>query len=424
MICFSNASEIDIRAVTTLGVNAKGDASAIGYFGTGLKYALAVLLRHQQKISIWSGTTKYEFTVEPFQYRGKLFDRIMTTAVCDGKIMHFEALGFTTDLGKNWTLANAYRELWSNCQDEKGEISQLADSHMQQGFVGKTLIFVEGEDFELIHLTRFGSVLLPPSLPEIGQLPAQLEVYAGQSQYVYYRGIQAGRLSKPALFTYNIIENASLTEDRTLAGGDYTLMRLVKQWTTQAAPQALAEQVVSASEGQYESELCFSYESNATPRFLDAVRTMDRLRPLALNSSVRDLLARMDKAAKPEVDIFPPRELDSIEQGELESAKQDLEDWGYPLDGYEIIVTEHCGERILGRALQPNVIVIAYSIIRDCDMLRQTLLEELIHLRFDVRDETRAFQEVVLMEIIRHGYKINELRAELQASRADMEGAA
>ena len=45
-IIFTNQGEIDIRAVTTFGVSVKNDNSAIGMFGTGLKYAIAIILRH------------------------------------------------------------------------------------------------------------------------------------------------------------------------------------------------------------------------------------------------------------------------------------------------------------------------------------------------------------------------------------------
>ena len=60
-IYFTNPGEIDIRAVTTMGVNVKEGSSSIGYFGTGLKYAIATLLREGQEIIIHSGLTTYYF---------------------------------------------------------------------------------------------------------------------------------------------------------------------------------------------------------------------------------------------------------------------------------------------------------------------------------------------------------------------------
>jgi len=42
-IIFHNQGELDIRAVTTFGLSVKKNDNPIGYFGTGLKYAIAAL---------------------------------------------------------------------------------------------------------------------------------------------------------------------------------------------------------------------------------------------------------------------------------------------------------------------------------------------------------------------------------------------
>ena len=55
MLSFYNAGIINEISITTFGINAKNDDSAIGYFGTGLKYAIAVLLRNGHEIKIKSG---------------------------------------------------------------------------------------------------------------------------------------------------------------------------------------------------------------------------------------------------------------------------------------------------------------------------------------------------------------------------------
>ena len=54
MIIFENKGLIDVHAISIMGVSVKEEGS-IGYFGTGLKYAIATLLREGQKITIWRG---------------------------------------------------------------------------------------------------------------------------------------------------------------------------------------------------------------------------------------------------------------------------------------------------------------------------------------------------------------------------------
>ena len=54
-IIFENPGEIDPVAIITFGINVKESDHPIGFFGTGLKYALAILLREGQPITIQSG---------------------------------------------------------------------------------------------------------------------------------------------------------------------------------------------------------------------------------------------------------------------------------------------------------------------------------------------------------------------------------
>lgn len=108
MIIFKNKGAIDVRAIKILGVSVKKD-NAIGFFGTGLKYAIAICLREGCPLSIWSGGEEYSFTTKKVAITGQDFD-----VVC----MNGEELGFTTELGKTWKLWQAFRELYCNCTDE------------------------------------------------------------------------------------------------------------------------------------------------------------------------------------------------------------------------------------------------------------------------------------------------------------------
>src|SRR5690606_20364037 len=104
----------------------------IGMFGTGLKYAIAVLLRNGNCIEITNKDKTYSFSIHDIDFRGKSFQQIL----CNGK-----KLPFTTEYGKNWELWQAYRELHSNTVDEEG-ISFIGEP-MDEG----TSIVVYGESF-------------------------------------------------------------------------------------------------------------------------------------------------------------------------------------------------------------------------------------------------------------------------------------
>jgi hypothetical protein len=61
--------EIDAASIRTFGVSVKEGENPIGFFGTGLKYALAILLRTGHKVTIQSGTSKHRFALKDVKIR-------------------------------------------------------------------------------------------------------------------------------------------------------------------------------------------------------------------------------------------------------------------------------------------------------------------------------------------------------------------
>ena len=199
MIVFKNEGILDINSIITFGVSVKEKESAIGFFGTGLKYAIAVLLRNGCDISIKSGETVYDFGTEELIIRGKSFPVI----TLNGK-----PLSFTTEYGKTWELWQAARELYSNCLDECGTVTNEIDDN----FHG-TQVVVIGDAFDLVWKERHTFLLAAPVL----WANDNLEVCEGPSEYAYYQGIRAYTLPTKSKFTYNLKTHQKLTEDRALA---------------------------------------------------------------------------------------------------------------------------------------------------------------------------------------------------------------
>ena len=112
-VLFGNPGNINPKMWSVFGVSAKLDQNSIGEFGSGLKYAIAVLLREGRKITIKSDGETYKFDTKKITERNNEFEQVL----CNGQEMPY-----TTHLGKGWELWQAYRELYSNCLDEGGEI--------------------------------------------------------------------------------------------------------------------------------------------------------------------------------------------------------------------------------------------------------------------------------------------------------------
>lgn len=77
-VVFETPGLMDIRAFTIMGLNVKPTTkNPIGYFGTGLKYAIAVLVRNGLRVRMYIGQTEYEFYLKTSKFRDQDFDFIM-----------------------------------------------------------------------------------------------------------------------------------------------------------------------------------------------------------------------------------------------------------------------------------------------------------------------------------------------------------
>jgi len=114
-VFFANKGIIDIIGMTTFGVSIKDNQNPIGFFGTGFKYAIAVILRNGGQIKVRSGDHTYEFTSKSINARNNTPVNIVH--------MNDQPLSFTTHVGVNWKMWMAYRELFCNAIDEDGVVT-------------------------------------------------------------------------------------------------------------------------------------------------------------------------------------------------------------------------------------------------------------------------------------------------------------
>jgi hypothetical protein len=281
MIVFENTGEIDPRLITLLGVNVKESESPVGFFGTGLKYAIACSLRRGNRIRIQSGEAEFDFSAREEQIRGKVFGIISML----GRHDRLE-LGFTTDLGKHWEDWMIYRELWCNAHDESGAKVYEA-TVAPQPTRGLTRIIVEGLDKP--HQQRWDFLLNPAQVPTWSN--EGLDIFADPMPrgVLFYRGIAVQSLrEKPALYTYNIKSKLTLTEDRT--AGAWATDWEITRWITLIDDENLARAVLT-SKG-FESRLDFSYAVNWSEAWNKVGAELTKESPLSVHSSVRTRFAK------------------------------------------------------------------------------------------------------------------------------------
>ena len=238
MLIFSNEGLIPIEAFQTFGINAKPNSTnPIGYFGTGLKYAVAVTLRLGGTFRLFRGEEEYCFYLKDTDFRGKGFQMVrMKKRKGVLSRWKYESLPFSTELGKNWEPWMAVRELESNTRDEDGS-SWLADDETPHGMsylnsfegsAGVTTIHIDCPEMEEAY-KDLHKIFMPEKklLHSIGQL----EIYEGHSDYLFFRGLRVTDFGgKPSFYTYNFTEGLTLTEDRTSKWPYNDMHTIVQGW--------------------------------------------------------------------------------------------------------------------------------------------------------------------------------------------------
>jgi hypothetical protein len=194
-IIFKNKGILSLLDITTMGDSIKrDDPTKIGKFDSGLKYALAVLYRNGIEVSILSGDSVYEFdtttitaddstkktkellVVNEYKVNSEPSESICKKCadiyyngyvntgphnLCEGAhcsdmndsdedpIIHVTA--FSPQLGYEWKVWMAIRELYSNCLDEGGEVEFVNTNISPNAIPGSTIIFIRNKTSLIIN---------------------------------------------------------------------------------------------------------------------------------------------------------------------------------------------------------------------------------------------------------------------------------
>lgn len=374
-IYFCNVEPIDLNAIALMGVSVKTGDSPIGYFGTGLKFSIATLLRtgHQVKL-IRSGKT-ISFSVSKETIRGEIFERIT---------MGDEKLGFTTKLGRNWEPWQAYRELACNCIDEQGSINDFAPE-VEYG----TVFAVTGEAIEQCHRNRH-EIFLPSSPTFAG---SYCEIHSGGSIHAFYRGVRAHRHSRPALFTYNVKEILELTEDRTIKY-PHMLELYAERAITECDDESLIETALMAPEGTFENGLDYTgaYQKPSIAFMAAAFR---------LRSNVhanRHAIKLWEKYA----DVrwtYEPVELDPFEEEVVEKAMALVRRLGVDIKWPDFIVVDGLGERVFGTVRSNQILIAKRTLDMGHRFTASTMYEEWLHKTEGLADQSRDLQNLLFEKL-------------------------
>lgn len=379
-LSFQNVGVIDSRAYTLFGASAKVGATPIGFFGTGLKYAIAIFLRNGCAVTLWRGLERIDFTCAPVKMRDSEFSVVFANG---------SELSYTTELGKTWKPWQAMRELWCNAIDEGGS----ATDEVLEPKDGFTTIHVTGNAAREAWSER-DSVFLRSSKPswEIGGV----EIHDRPSKSIYYRGIRMMDLSKPSIFTHNITgHQMELTEDRTLKHEFYARWHIGRA-IVMTDDERLATRFISADDDSYEGNL--DVADDATSETFDRVLREQVKFRINQNASLRKMLQKRHGT----VGILAACELRQVEEKMLAKAYAFCKHMDLHTDRFPVIVTEGLEENVLGLAKRDtNTIYLNRRVfMMGTKQVAGTLFEELLHLQHGVDDCERPMQNRLIDTIV------------------------
>ena len=372
-IYFANSGAIDLDVIRTMGVSVKNNDNPIGYFGTGLKYAIAVLLRTGHKVELDSNGETYVFSSREKIIRGEPFPLVF---------MNDEQLGFTTDLGKNWEVWQAYRELHSNCLDEGGKVANTP-------WEADTCWRVSGDGISEAYADRY-KIFLHGEPRWLGE---DLEIHEGSSSHIFYRGVRVLQLPKKTRFTYNFINGITLTEDRTAKSSFDVSYKLASRLPT-VAKEDFWEKMFSRRTDVWENHLDFDYCGSPSEAFLEQAGRYYREGRLTDSQAKLYLSNRGDDAI--EQITLTDDEKKTVEEA-IEMCEKTL---NAHIDREKLFFVDHLGGGVYGKMQEGNILIPRQTIANGRDFLMITLWEEFIHQHLGLDDCTRQMQQYLFDKVL------------------------
>ena len=382
---FENPGILDIKALTIMGLNVKENDNPIGYFGTGFKYGVAVATRFNCDVIIQDGSGQVgkKIARRTELFRGAEFDSLFL-----GDIQ----LPFTTDLGKNWSLWQAYREFRGNCDDENGLI--YASTTLPLSEVSITRIIVSGDSFTEVHDNRGEYFWDPNNQQALGGGNSRSYERPG---YIFYKGIRVSEIFEKTDWSYNIVDRQlELSEDRELTSmGHWNVKNCLRHLIMNSKDENLIEEFITERDPINFECLAFTLPDEDSTFTQVAMRVFHTKRDKLQGQLVDQIRNKLKLTTE-----YEALQLTETDLREIEGAKKLVGLTDMDLDKVDIVWKADIGEGNLG-LYHKNKVYIGKRAFDDGRLvIAATLIEEYIHAVDDMDDYSREFQDKVLRMLV------------------------
>lgn len=375
-VYFCNNGEFDPRAMLTFGVSVKEEGS-IGYFGTGFKYAIAIILRNGGSISVHSCGETYEFKRVTEVIRDKEVDIVY----CNGV-----NAGFTTHVGINWEPWMAYRELYSNCVDEGGVIStdrqdmdtviEVECAPIYEAFTNSSKYFLDDE-------------------PLVSGVYA--DIHKKRSNFVYFKGVAVAEVD--GVFSYNL-KRVTLTEDRTCKN-EYEIRYAIQKTIQSLSDENLLREILIPGD-HYEAKMGFDIDWPISTEFVETAQAM-----MKTSTGVSEPCREILKEVAFSKGDWPEFQLSGVQDKMLSKALIFLSGIGVNASDFTIVNVSGLGSGVMGRALNGTIYLSDIPYQFGTKQLASTILEEWVHNKFGCHDFDRQMQSWLFDKVLAIGEELN-----------------
>jgi len=414
----SNKGLLDVEALTLLGASSKrGDNTKIGMFGSGNKFSLAYLLRNNYELRIFSGLEEIKLTTIEKTFRDKKFNVIL---------VNDKETSITTDFGKDWNLAQAIREIYCNSIDE-GEhtLEFVKDINPLED---KTHFYIKSRQEITNYISNFDDYFAE-NKKVLFECPYGKILEKGNSKLNLYRkGIRCMETDKESIYDYDLT-NVDIDENR-LVRYNWQVPSLIWNLIYQCTNEELIKNILfNCSDSQFIECVASDFNSvnnslmseefkkvlkevTIAPRGMGGLLSTEELAttvilPDVIYKHAASVLDNNNLASKFKVykeGFFREIELTKLHQSSLEKAIDFFIECDYKeVTNYEVVVARFEKKDVLGLAdFQNQRIILSENCMENgIQTIIETMIEEYIHLKYEVKDETRGFQDAAIKELVK-----------------------
>lgn len=417
-----NKGLIEPQALYLIGASTKrNDDTKIGQFGSGNKYALAYLLRNGYQVRIFSGTEELILSTKRETFRDIEFDVIH---------VNNQKTSITTEMGKDWEFWQAIREIYCNAIDE-GDCSMDFVQTIEPR-ENETHFYIDTKQDVLEFVSNYDNYFAFNKKVLFECKDGKILEKTGEKANIYRKGINCFKTSKSSCYDYDF-SSITIDENRIVKyfwQVEERIWNLIYQCDNEEVIMKILHNINDSGfiEGTL-SDYSNINSSNASEIFKNCIkgnriapigyagllkpdeiynhiliptRVFNEVRGITTDDNVGDKFkVTRSGAFYRELETTPP-----LYNSTIKKALDFFIEAKFPIS-YEIKVAIFDDKAVLGTCSNKTIILSEICVEKGINEVVNSIIEEYIHIKYQVMDETRDFQTAIISEFVTYMKNIN-----------------